>query len=126
VYYFTDQRTYIGQWKDNSMNGYGEFYWKDGKRYVGYYENDKKEGFGIYYWEHPHRAYIGFWKQGKQEGIGKYINTQKTRYGLWSQGEKRLWYETEKEALEALLPEQQKYMSIFKYDLKEITLFLNS
>jgi hypothetical protein len=32
---------YKGQFKNNMMNGYGEFYWRDGKKYFGYYINDK-------------------------------------------------------------------------------------
>lgn len=38
TYYFTDERIYIGQWRYNSMHGYGEFHWKDGKKYAGFYK----------------------------------------------------------------------------------------
>jgi len=61
----------MGQWRYNSMHGYGEFHWKDGRIYSGYYVQDKKEGFGIYYWEKDNKAYVGFWKDGKQNGVGK-------------------------------------------------------
>jgi hypothetical protein len=116
---------YIGQWQYNSMHGYGEFHWKDGKRYAGYYVHDKKEGFGIYYWANPNRVYIGFWKGGKQDGVGKYINPKITRYGLWNQGERVKWYNSEKEAFAALLTSQYRFQNLFKYDLKDITIFLS-
>ena len=107
------------------MHGYGEFRWKDGKKYAGYYLHDKKEGFGIYYWANPNRVYIGFWKGGKQDGIGKYINPKITRFGLWKNGEReKEWFKSEKEAMQCLTNTQEKYRSLFKYELKDITNFL--
>lgn len=116
---------YIGQWQYNSMHGYGEFKWKDGKRYAGYYVNDRKEGFGIYYWANPIRVYIGFWKAGKQDGIGKYINPKVTRYGIWKNGEKERWFNSEKEAMSSMNSNQKKYKNLFKLDLKEIANLLS-
>lgn len=124
IYYFTDNRIYIGQWINNSMHGYGEFSWKDGKKYAGYYTHDKKEGFGIYYWENPHRVYIGFWKGGKQEGVGKYINANEVRYGVWTQGKRTKQFRNESEALEALEPNQRVFKNLFSYDINDITAFL--
>lgn len=37
----------MGQWKNNKMNGHGEFSWSDGRKYVGEYLDDKKEGYNI-------------------------------------------------------------------------------
>jgi hypothetical protein len=106
------------------MHGYGEFRWKDGKRYLGYYTHDKKEGFGIYYWASPNRVYIGFWKAGKQDGVGKYINPKTVRFGVWKNGEREKWFSSEKEAMEHLENSQLKFKNLFKYDLKDITMFM--
>lgn len=93
---------------------------------LGFYVNDKKEGFGIYFWANPNsRAYIGFWKNGKQDGVGKYINQNSTRYGLWTNGERTKWYDTEKEALELLSKQQLSYTNLFKFSLEEVTEFLS-
>jgi hypothetical protein len=125
MYYFTDQRTFIGQWKNNSMHGYGEFRWKDGKKYVGFYKNDKKDGFGIYYWEEPNKVYIGFWRNGKQDGIGKYIITDKTYYGIWSNGEKIKLCKDFEEIKNFVTSEQKKFMYLFYFDMPKIKKLLN-
>jgi len=108
------------------MHGYGEFKWKDGKKYVGLYVHDKKEGFGVYYWASPNRVYVGFWKGGKQDGVGKYINPKVVRYGLWKYGEREKWFSSEEEAMEYLGHSQNNYKEIFRYDLNEITNYINN
>jgi hypothetical protein len=35
IYNFKDGRRYCGQWKMNTMHGYGEYYWNDGRKYIG-------------------------------------------------------------------------------------------
>jgi hypothetical protein len=107
------------------MHGYGEFKWKDGKKYLGYYVNDKKEGFGIYYWASPNRVYIGFWKGGKQDGIGKYINPKLTRYGLWKNGERVNWFNTEIEAMDFLTNGQEKYKYLYKFNMDDISTLIH-
>lgn len=107
------------------MHGYGEFSWNDGKKYAGFYVYDKKEGFGIYYWSNPNRAYIGFWKGGKQDGFGKYINPKGTRFGRWKNGERERWYKNEEEALATLSYNQEKFIHVFRYDLKQIEKFIS-
>lgn len=30
-----DGKMYSGEWKNNLMDGYGEYVWADGKKYIG-------------------------------------------------------------------------------------------
>lgn len=79
----------MGEWKNNLMDGYGEFSWLDGKKYIGWYKDDKKHGFGIFNWPENDKAYVGFWKDGKQDGYGMIISRNYVKYGLWENGVKK-------------------------------------
>ena len=46
MYNWADGRKYKGDWRNNKMEGYGEFDWPDGRKYNGSYVDDKKEGEG--------------------------------------------------------------------------------
>ena len=35
---------YVGEWKDNKLDGLGKFKWPDGRKYIGQYKNDYKNG----------------------------------------------------------------------------------
>jgi hypothetical protein len=50
TYTWGDNRKYIGEWKNNKMDGYGVFTWPDGRKYQGEYKDDKKEGLGTFEW----------------------------------------------------------------------------
>lgn len=119
MYYFSDGRIYYGQWKNNMMNGFGEFYWKNGKKYIGGYVKDKKEGFGFYVWEEPKKIFMGFWKGGKQHGVGKFLDEEKTKYGLWKNGKRIKWLEEEEEINKYIADENTEYVHYFKYSLEE-------
>ena len=123
IYYFSDGSEQIGQWKNNQMHGYGEFRWKEGKRYYGYYKNDKKNGFGMYYWPDD-KFYIGFWRDGKQHGFGKYMKGNAVKYGLWVDGKKERWLLNEKELFDSLEPRDEKYIDMFKIDMRQMRLFM--
>lgn len=41
-YKFLDGREYVGEWKDNNMNGRGVCTWPDGRSYDGEYQNDMR------------------------------------------------------------------------------------
>lgn len=43
------KKQYMGQWKQNMMEGKGTFLWNNGQKFVGYYKEDKKHGPGILY-----------------------------------------------------------------------------
>ena len=47
IYEWADKRQYVGDWKDNKMDGNGIFIWPDGRKYEGDYKEDKEEGYGI-------------------------------------------------------------------------------
>ena len=96
LYSWLDGRTYKGQWKNNNMHGHGVYFWKDGRRYEGEYEEDKKHGFGVYTWADG-RRYEGYWANGKQHGLGRYLvpNEDREKYGLWEDGKRIEWFETE-------------------------------
>ena len=114
-------------WKNNRMEGYGEFLWVEGKKYFGFYKNDKKNGLGIYYWPCG-KIFIGFWKNGKQHGIGKYIKKNNLiKYGKWKDGIKELWTKNEKD-FEKLFEKEdvevRKYINIFKWRVDKLYNFM--
>ena len=49
-YLWDDRRKYIGDWKNNKMDGRGVFSWPDGRSYEGEYKDDKKHGIGHFKW----------------------------------------------------------------------------
>lgn len=114
----------MGDWKANSMHGYGEFLWTDGKKYKGYYVDDKKNGFGMYLWSEPIRVYIGFWRDGKQHGIGKYISPNKERFGLWANGNRLKWYENKEEAFYELDNSERKFISFMNGEVEYVVKIL--
>ena len=42
-----DGAKYIGQFENDTLNGYGRFYWPGGQTYEGMWEDGKKNGYGI-------------------------------------------------------------------------------
>ena len=42
---------YIGQYRHDRRNGFGELVWPDGSRYEGGFKDDLREGKGIHYWD---------------------------------------------------------------------------
>lgn len=50
VYTWNDKRIFVGDWKNNKMDGEGVFKWADERKYEGQYKDDKKEGFGVFEW----------------------------------------------------------------------------
>ena len=93
---FKDKRKYIGEFKNNKMNGHGVFTWPDNRKYSGDYKDDKKEGYGVFEWGDG-RIYKGNWKNGKQNGKGELYNptTQTWKKGIWKEGKKINWIDNE-------------------------------
>ena len=116
---FKDGRIFIGQWKNNVMNGYGEYHWIDGRKYMGFYLNDKKEGFGVYVWS-ENKAYYGFWKDGQQHGIGRYINKGENKYGIWECGKRTKWFQNDIEAMSLLVGDEICFKEKFYIDIVDI------
>ena len=92
IYTWGDKRQYIGDWKNNKMDGHGVFTWPDGRRYQGDYKDDKKDGYGIFEWADG-KKYKGFWTNGKQNGEGEYFDPRDNvwRRGNWFNGKKVDW-----------------------------------
>ncbi|VEV57270.1 conserved Plasmodium protein, unknown function [Plasmodium vinckei vinckei] len=83
------QNVYIGEWKNDTLNGIGTYFWFKKKynnniithknanydKYLGYWKKGKKNGYGIFYYNCGNK-YIGMWKNNKKEGLGYmiYIN----------------------------------------------------
>ena len=116
---FPGQKYYQGELKNGRMDGFGEFFWKDEKIYIGNYKNDKRNGFGAFIFKSNNlsnrindnnqinnhndddndilkniSAYIGFWKNGNMDGFGMKINSHEIKYGLWENGNKRKFLES--------------------------------
>ena len=71
----TDKYNYIGEFKNDELNGYGVIDFLDeGQRYEGNFENNEINGKGIYKWKNGD-IYEGEMKKGKMDGYGKYSYT---------------------------------------------------
>jgi hypothetical protein len=65
------------------MNGFGIFFWSDGRSYKGEYKDDKKNSFGIYLGNEGKR-YDGYWEDGVQKHLGKYTKKDGSfKLGYW-------------------------------------------
>ena len=60
---------YVGEFKNDKMEGHGVYTWKSGERYDGEWKDDKMEGHGVYTWKSGER-YDGEWKDDKKHGHG--------------------------------------------------------
>jgi len=68
------------------MDGQGKFYWSNGKTYVGEFRNDSRNGYGICRYSDRSR-YEGNWKDNQKEGEGKLFNKGIVKVGIWKRGE---------------------------------------
>ena len=63
--------TYIGEFKNNMISGYGQYIWKDGKHeYKGNFLNGKFHGEGFYKWE-DNEYFKGNYYNGVKDGKGE-------------------------------------------------------
>ena len=114
---YPEQKYYQGEIKKGRMEGFGEFFWKDEKKYIGNYKNDKRNGFGVLIFKSNNTtnsisvtendnnnnyndlnnfcAYVGFWKNGNMDGFGMKVNCLEIKFGLWENGNKRRYLETD-------------------------------
>ena len=85
---WNDNTIYIGQWKNDKINGKGKLTNPIGDYYEGDFINDNAEGYGSYIHKEG-SSYFGMWKNNRQEGQGKEIWPDKTEYeGDYKNGEK--------------------------------------
>jgi hypothetical protein len=65
---------YIGEFKNDEMDGSGVIAFSSGQKYIGEFRNVDYEGYGIYKYEDG-SAYIGQWKMDKKHGHGLLIDS---------------------------------------------------
>ena len=66
------EKKYIGEFKNDEIDGEGIMYYKNKEIYNGIMKNKKKEGYGEMIYKNGDK-YIGNWKDDKREGEGKLI-----------------------------------------------------
>lgn len=85
---YGDGDKYKGQWKDGLYHGEGIFTSSDGYIYEGRWENDKRNGKGVLTMTDG-RKYDGEWKDGMRDGHGVYTFPNGVYYdGEWENGKK--------------------------------------
>ena len=120
IYYFSQNKIFQGQWKNNKKEGYGEFIIND-KIFIGFYSNDKKNGFGLLYWKAYNKVFVGFWKDGKKNGFGKLFSNNKVKYYLYKNDIKISKFNSEKEALAYLDKNKMKnYQNILIFSKDDL------
>jgi hypothetical protein len=60
--------------------GKGIFKFADGAVYVGEFKEDKIEGHGEFVWPHNKKKYVGNWKNGKMNGNGVFTWDNGAKY----------------------------------------------
>ena len=94
---------YIGDWKENTKEGFGIQIYKNKDKYEGLWEKNKRHGQGTY-WRNEagklKREYTGDWCKDKKHGRGTFFYKNGDRYdGFWvsgmPQGEGRIIYENQ-------------------------------
>lgn len=79
---------YVGQWKNDQMNGHGIMFYPNGDTYIGEYKKSKKHGVGIYKWRNGVKE-IGEFKNGKLNGYAIRYDTEGSilNKGIWKDDE---------------------------------------
>ncbi|CAI2370797.1 unnamed protein product [Moneuplotes crassus] len=94
---------YIGDWKENTKEGFGIQIYKNKDKYEGLWANNMRHGQGTY-WRNEagklKREYTGDWFEDKKHGRGTFFYKNGDRYdGFWvngkPQGEGRIIYESQ-------------------------------
>ena len=64
VFYYSDGRKYVGEWKNNHRNGRGIFTWADRSTYVGEWKDGNITGQGAFT-DINGKCISGVWESGK-------------------------------------------------------------
>lgn len=59
---------YVGEWKNDMMDGFGKYEWADGCYYEGAWKNDKQNGSGIFITK-DRKVIEGYWVNGYCEDL---------------------------------------------------------
>ena len=75
--YADEDGEYIGDWHDNTFNGYGKYKFANGDIYEGVFEKGSQTGMGIYRYgsksKHSGDTYLGGFRDGLFHGRGAYL-----------------------------------------------------
>jgi len=78
---------YVGNWQNGKCNGQGVYFFADGASYVGEFIDNTFEGYGILI-NPKNERYEGYWKTGQKEGIGTFYASNGTvKLGRWHKDE---------------------------------------
>ena len=82
--YCSSLTKYVGEWKEDERDGYGEEFGENSLVYKGEWKRNKKNGKGVLY-HHGHIIYDGEWKEDQKEGHGIFYNEDqyKVYEGEW-------------------------------------------
>ena len=64
---------YVGEWKDNKINGQGAYTWAGGDKYIGEWKDGKRYGQGTYTYAGGDK-YVGEYKDDIKHGQGTYTH----------------------------------------------------
>ena len=62
---------YVGEWKDNKINGQGAYTWAGGDKYIGEWKDEERHGQGTNTWASGSK-YVGEYKDNKRQGQGTF------------------------------------------------------
>ena len=71
VNYKKSGEKYIGEFKDNNINGYGKYQWSNKHIYEGYFVLGKMHGKGVYMWPDG-SVYKGTYRNNIKDGYGEF------------------------------------------------------
>ena len=73
---FANGNIYIGNFKDDLMNGIGQMIYSNGDEYIGQWENGQKNGLGIFTWNDKTKYNGEFKKKKWMEKVNVLIKWQ--------------------------------------------------
>ena len=84
IYTFTDQAKYVGFWKNNIKHGIGTLYYPNGSKLQGEFRYDAPNGKGILYTVNDNESYlyVGNFINGSKYGFGKLYEIDSTSHEL--------------------------------------------
>lgn len=74
-YSWGKNKWYIGEWKNNVFDGYGELF-SDETFFMGFFKANLRHGFGCFLDFKENKAFLGFWKKGLINGVGKFVKQE--------------------------------------------------
>jgi hypothetical protein len=112
IFYWSKDKYYDGEWKENSISGFGIFYNKD-VIYKGYFIEDKKNGLGMNTYTNKTKI-IGKWISDKIDGLAIVIDekNQENLY-IFKMGKDRL--QINDQGKMKFLKNQNEYKDLIKF-----------